>query len=128
MTTPSNLEIVKAFLEAAGSFQYDKAFAMVTDDCRYANMPDPSAVRVGPAQARAALEPFFKPTVENDLQLLNAIEVGDIVFTERLDRHRLPDKWVELPVCSIFEMRDGKIAAWREYFDMSTIARQWPAG
>ena len=127
MSTPGNREIVEAFLKAAGSFEYDKAFGMLTEDCQYCNMPDPGTVRVGPKVAHGFLEAFFKPTVENDLKILNIVEAGNIVFTERLDRHRLPDKWVELPVCSIFELRDGKIAAWREYFDMGTIARQWPA-
>ena len=124
----TNLEIVEAFLKAAGSFKYDEAFAMLSDDCQYVNMNDPATVRVGPKVAHAFLEAFFKPTVENELKVLNAVESDDIVFTERLDRHRLPDKWVELPVCSIYQLKDGKITAWREYFDMGTIARQWPAG
>jgi limonene-1,2-epoxide hydrolase len=31
---------------------------------------------------------------------------------------------VELPVASVFEVRDGKIAAWRDYFDMGTWTRE----
>jgi limonene-1,2-epoxide hydrolase len=27
---------------------------------------------------------------------------------------------VELPVMGIFEVHDGKITAWRDYFDMAT--------
>ena len=66
------------------------------------------------------------PTVENELIILKESVAGDFVVTERLDRHRLPDRWVELPVCGLWEIRDGRIAAWREYFDLQTLFRQWP--
>ncbi len=33
-------------------------------------------------------------------------------------------KKVELPVAGVFEVKDGKITAWRDYFDMQTWARQ----
>jgi limonene-1,2-epoxide hydrolase len=39
------------------------------------------------------------------------------VFTERLDRMTFAGKDVELPVAGVFELRDGKITAWRDYFD-----------
>jgi limonene-1,2-epoxide hydrolase len=49
------------------------------------------------------------------------------VFLERLDRHHLKDRWVELPVTGVFEVRDGRITYWRDYFDAQTILGQWPA-
>ena len=51
---------------------------------------------------------------------------GPVVFIERLDRHRLTDKWVELPVTGVFEVREGRIIYWRDYFDAATILSQWP--
>jgi limonene-1,2-epoxide hydrolase len=27
----------------------------------------------------------------------------------------------------VFEVRDGRIALWRDYFDASTILKAWPA-
>jgi len=53
---------------------------------------------------------------------------GPVVFLERLDRHRLADRWVELPVTRVFEVRGGRITAWRDYFDAAAILGQWPAG
>jgi limonene-1,2-epoxide hydrolase len=29
-----------------------------------------------------------------------------------------------LPVAGVFEVRDGKIAAWRDYFDLATFTKQ----
>ncbi|WP_287890703.1 limonene-1,2-epoxide hydrolase family protein [Blastomonas sp.] len=51
---------------------------------------------------------------------------GPIVILERLDRHRLADKWVELPVTGVFEVHNGLITYWRDYFDAATILSQWP--
>jgi limonene-1,2-epoxide hydrolase len=43
-----------------------------------------------------------------------------VVVTERTDRFRFKDRWVDLPVAGVFELRDGKIALWRDYFDLQT--------
>ena len=37
---------------------------------------------------------------------------------------RLGGKDIALPVAGVFEVRDGKIAAWRDYFDLATWQRQ----
>ena len=38
-------------------------------------------------------------------------------MTERVDVFKLPHKSFELPVMWTFEISDGKIKAWRDYFD-----------
>ena len=76
---------------------------------------------------RAVLEPFFAPTLENEFKILSDAAAGPVVFLERLDRHRLADKWVELPVTGVFEVRDGQIVRWRDYFDTMTILPHWPS-
>ena len=73
------------------------------------------------------LEPFFAPTLENEFKILSEATAGPVVFLERLDRHRLADKWVELPVTGVFEVRDGRIVRWRDYFDTMTILPHWPS-
>jgi len=113
------LDIVRAFLGAMEKLDYDAAMRHVADDCEYVNMPM-GAVR-GPAGIRGVLEPFFAPTLENQWVIRQIAAEGPVVFVERLDRHRLPGGWAELPVTGVFEVRDGRIAAWREYFDLATI-------
>jgi limonene-1,2-epoxide hydrolase len=47
------------------------------------------------------------------------------VLTERVDRFLLNGRKVELPVMGAFEVGpDGKIRAWRDYFDMAQFTRQ----
>lgn len=49
---------------------------------------------------------------------------GDVVFTEREDVLWRGDVEARLPICGVFEMRGGKIAGWRDYFDR-TAQRAW---
>jgi limonene-1,2-epoxide hydrolase len=51
--------------------------------------------------------------------------VGQIVFTERLDSLTLNDKPVSVHIAGVYEVdAEGKIAAWRDYFNSGEIAVQ----
>ena len=52
------------------------------------------------------------------VKILKSAEAGNVVFTERIDSLVLADRVGDLPVTGIFEVDDGKITAWRDYFDM----------
>jgi len=123
----SPLEITKLFLKAMEPLGYDSALKLVAETCEYTNPPPIGTVH-GPAGIRAVLEPFFSPTLENEFRILREAATGPVVVLERLDRHRLADKWVELPVTGVFEVHGGLITYWRDYFDAATILSQWPAG
>lgn len=124
---PSPLEITKLFLKAVEPLNYDNALTLVAQTCEYTNPPPIGTVH-GPAGIRAMLEPFFSPTLENEFRILREAATGPVVMLERLDRHRLADKWVELPVTGVFEVHGGLITYWRDYFDAATILSQWPEG
>lgn len=124
MNTP--LEIVRQFMSHMERLDYDAALTFVSEGCDYINPPPVGAV-TGPAGVRAVLEPFFAPTLANEFKILREASDGAMVFLERLDRHQLADRWVELPVTGVFEVRSGKITYWRDYFDAATILSQWPS-
>jgi limonene-1,2-epoxide hydrolase len=126
-TSTDAIEIVRRFLKAMEPLDYVTALALVAPTCVYIN-PPPIGEVSGPEGIRAVLEPFFSPTLENEFKVLRESATDGIVFMERLDRHRLKDKWVELPVTGVFEVKDGLITYWRDYFDAATILAQWPTG
>jgi limonene-1,2-epoxide hydrolase len=45
-------------------------------------------------------------------------------MNERVDVFEMGGKHVEVPVAGVFEIRGGKIAAWRDYFDLATFTKQ----
>ena len=120
------LEIVRRFMTLMEPLNYDEALKLISDNCEYIN-PPPLGTVVGPAGVRAVLEPFFGPTKENEFRVLREATAGPVVFLERLDRHLFGDKWVELPVTGVYEVHDGLITYWRDYYDAPTILSQMPA-
>jgi limonene-1,2-epoxide hydrolase len=125
MAAQSPTDVVRQFMKLMEPLNYDAALKLVSASVEYTNPPPLGTVR-GPAGIRSVLEPFFSPTLENEFKVVRASAAGPVVFLERLDRHRLADKWVELPVTGVFEVHDGLITYWRDYFDVSTIMSQWP--
>ena len=112
---------VEAFLNAFIALDIDTAVTYIADDCEYTNIPM-GTVR-GPAGVREVLVPFAAPILENEFHILRKATAGPVVFMERLDRHRLAHGWRELPVNSVFEVHDGRITVWRDYFDLGTAAK-----
>jgi limonene-1,2-epoxide hydrolase len=55
-----------------------------------------------------------------EIENLHVAASGDVVFTERIDRFRNKTVMLDLPVAGVFEVRDGKIVAHRDYFDYQT--------
>lgn len=118
------MEVVKAFNAAMETKDYDSALKWVSPDCEYTNIP--LATVRGPDGMRSVLEPFFAPTLENQFAVIREAAAGHLVFLERLDRHLLPTGWVELPVTGVYEVHDGLITVYRDYFDAATILSKWP--
>ncbi len=68
---------------------------------------------------------MFTTGVERiEFQVNNISANGNVVLTERVDSFVLPDKTITLPVMGTFEVVDGKIAAWRDYFDLNQYMQQ----
>ena len=93
-----------------------------TDDAVYHNIPvDPA---VGHDAILALLNMFMGAIDRAEFQVRNVAAVGDTVLTERVDVFYLPNGTIELPVMGTFEVKDGKIAAWRDYFDLNQYMTQ----
>jgi limonene-1,2-epoxide hydrolase len=59
-------------------------------------------------------------------EIRHIVANGAIVLTERIDHFVVGDTRVSVPCMGIFELRDGKIAAWRDYWDLQQFERQLP--
>ncbi len=114
-------DVVEAFLAAFAAMDFDTALSFLSEDVEYTNVPL-GTVR-GHTGVGQVLHPFFAPIHENEFLILRRAASGPVVFMERLDRHRLDHGWRELPVNSVFEVHDGKVTVWRDYFDLATAAK-----
>lgn len=117
-------ETVTAFIEAIERKDVEAAVALASTGISYENMPiDPV---VGHEGLATTLNAFLAPAGEVDWQILSQFEIGSTVVNERLDRFQIGDGWLELPIAGVFHIdADGKIALWRDYFDMGSYMRQF---
>ena len=63
-----------------------------------------------------------------DVRLAHIAAIGSVVMTERVDVFTISGRSFELPVMGTFEIRAGKIAAWRDYFDTNQFAARLGSG
>ena len=120
------IEVVRRFCAAWSNVEPDDIAAFFTDDAVYHNIPmDPIT---GRDTIKTFIAGFAGGAEQIDFRVRNIVADGDVVLTERVDVFLMPNGKVELPVMGTFEVRDGKIAAWRDYFDMKQFMDQMTAG
>ena len=115
-----NEAIVRAFIAAWARLDVDELVGYFAPDGVYHNMP--IAPVAGHERLRAFIAGFVRDWTATEWEIVTLVSAGDRVYVERVDRTSLGERMVELPCCGVFEMLDGKIAAWRDYFDMATYA------
>ena len=118
-TTP--IDVVRAFISALENKDFDAALALVSHDCEYDNVPMNKVH--GPAGIRSVLEPFLGGCAAVEWVILREAADGPIVFNERIDRFHLAHGWAELPVNGVWEVHQGKITLWRDYFDVLSFQK-----
>lgn len=118
--TPS--DIVRDFCAAWARLDIDELLGYFAPDAVYHNIPvDPV---VGVDAIRGMVQMFTTGVERIEFRVRNLAAEGAVVLTERVDVFVLPHTTIELPVMGTFEVRDGKIAAWRDYFDLNQYMQQ----
>lgn len=90
-----------------------------------------AGIPLEPAHGRdatmAMLAPFLAAEAI-DWRILAIAANGPVVFTERDDRFRFVGQdWTSVRAAGVFEIDpDGRIAAWRDYFDLAELQRAMP--
>lgn len=116
-----NEKIIHDFIAAWSRLDVDEIVSYFAEDGVYHNMPTRPVA--GREQLRAFIAAFLKNWTQTQWDVLNIMSKGNVVIAERLDRTVASGKKVDLPCCGVFEMADGKIKVWRDYFDMATYTR-----
>ncbi|MHB1583306.1 MAG: limonene-1,2-epoxide hydrolase family protein [Acidimicrobiales bacterium] len=122
-TSPA--ELVRSFCDAWPAEPATLA-AYFADDAVYHNIP------LEPIRGRAAIEEAFvgfaamAPQIRFETRHL--VADGDLVMTERVDHFTNDQGTISLPVMGAFEVRQGRIVAWRDYFDLAQFTSQMGGG
>jgi limonene-1,2-epoxide hydrolase len=116
----SPIEVVRRFCAGwSDNLSTAELAAFFTDDAVYHNIPQ--APVTGREAIANTIDSFIRPGppgIESiEFRVINIAAIGPVVMTERVDVFRLSGRSFELPVMGTFEVGDGKINAWRDYFD-----------
>ncbi len=122
----SNTDKVRDFIAKWEARDIDGIIDAFTDAPFYHNIPmEPLTSK---AAIRKFIEPFLEPVtaVEWDVKFI-AEDGNGVVLTERVDAFVFGAKRIALPVMGTFEFEGGKIARWRDYFDLREFENQMAA-
>ena len=111
--------IVREFCDAWSRSDLDEIMSYFAADAVYHNIPmDPV---VGTDAIRTFIEGFTAMVDRIEFEINHLAVNGNVVLTERVDTFVRPAGAIGLPVMGTFELTDGKITAWRDYFDMLQV-------
>ena len=116
------IQVVRDFCAAWEARDQQRILDAFTDDAVYHNMPMQPAK--GKDAIKGLLSMILTPASDVMFEIKHIVADGDVVMTERIDSFEIAARTVTLPVMGVFEVRDGKIAAWRDYFDLTTWTKQ----
>jgi limonene-1,2-epoxide hydrolase len=113
-------ETVLAFVAAWNALDEGRIYALMAEDIVYHNMPLKPVIGIDAVRKGFAAWPVDSC----EWIVLNIATTGSAVLTERLDKFTRGADRITVPVMGIFEVVDGRISHWRDYFDMQALKPQ----
>ncbi len=122
----TSIALVEEFLAAIEAFDIERALTLMADDVVYQNVPFPADR--GKAAVARTLKLFGRVMTGFRVEMKNIAERDGVVLTERVDS--LTGRFLDMHiwVCGTFEVRDGRITLWRDYFDLAQATGQLLTG
>jgi len=122
-------ETVTTFLEALTRGEIERASAWCHEDLVFENVPLVPARQQGRDAILAGLGRLMAMCERVEWEVPFQIESGTSVVNERIDRFWFRDGVsAEVPVLARWEVTDGRIALWRDYYDFSMWDRGFEGG
>ncbi len=115
-----NAAIVVRFLEALQAQDFDTFESLVADDLVYQNVGLPT-IRGGRRVGR--LMRRMEGKVDFEVKFHRNVVDGSTVLNERTDAIVLGPLRLQFWVCGVFEIQDGRITLWRDYFDFLDMTK-----
>jgi steroid delta-isomerase-like uncharacterized protein len=124
-------ELARKYLACVDARDAEQARPLLADDYTYTG--GDGETRQGPQAAVDVMAMYLGAFEDMSLEIRAIHEAGNVAVTEFIGRGTHTGelqgiaptgKRIEMPICNIIEVRDGKIVAEREYFDQMTLMAQ----
>lgn len=104
----------------------ETAVGLIDPDIVYTNVSLPTLR--GKRRVAGVVRSLNNPRTGFAVRLITVATDGPTVLTERIDELRFGPLRMQFWVCGRFEVRDGLIAVWRDYFDWFDIIKSAARG
>lgn len=122
-TKESSEKLVRAFLGSWQGRDIETICGAFTADAMYHNVPVKPIH--GIAAIRQIVVAFLEAFEYASLDIITLAAEKGLVIAERIDRFVMKNGTrIELPVTGVFEVRNGKIVRFSDYFDLADFERQ----
>lgn len=115
----TSADTVRRFLQALADGDVDTVLALVDDDIVYENVSLPT-IR-GRRRFERVVALLNRPHVGFDVRIHRIADNGGTVLTERTDALLVGGYRSQFWVCGVFEVVEGRITLWRDYFDWRAV-------
>jgi limonene-1,2-epoxide hydrolase len=115
-------EVVRRFCALVSKRDVEVLEPLLDVDVVYHNIGMPASRGIAATLADLARQwEMFSATYEFEIRSF-AVD-GDTVLTERIDKVGPPGATASVPLMGVFEVRNGKIKAWRDYCDYTLVGK-----
>lgn len=108
-------DVVRAEIAAWATNDVDEVMSHFAEDATFDIGPDWPKVS-GREAIYDLMKVFFERGKVVDLKIRHLAVDGDVVLMERFDHWIMEGTPLMWPVMGAYQVRDGKVVAWREYF------------
>ena len=116
-------QVVTDLIRACEAHDLDAVVALVTEDIEYDNVPIGKVF--GPDGVLGVLSAGVSQAASQvEWVVHRQVAAGNTVMNERTDRFLVDERWIEIPIAAVFEIRGDKVSLWRDYFDLDTYRSQ----
>jgi ketosteroid isomerase-like protein len=106
---------------------WDGVAACIADDGLYQDVPAPDRGAVGPANVVRRLRVGLDPVARFEHELHRMVVDGDTAMLEHTETwHFETGEKIVNPFVTVHVVRDGRIALWRDYWDLGKLMAQAP--
>ena len=120
----SSEEVVRQFCALVSKRDVEALRPLLDDEIVYHNIGMPASRGIEATLANIAGQWEMFPATY-DWEIRNLSSDGDIVLTERVDSVGPAGVTAPVPVMGVFEIHDGKIKNWRDYFDSGLVGKMF---
>lgn len=123
-----NEAVVRALWEALSARDWPRLVTWLTDDAFYEDVPTPDPGAHGAENVVIRLRTALDHIERHEHEIHRLLVDGDQAILEHTEWWHFPtdDPPMKLDFVTVHELRDGKVALWRDYWDIATMMGQLP--